>query len=277
MSTARRAAFVLCAMAGCAPARGEPPASTDVAETRGGETFQRITYTNARGATVHASLLAPRGRPSRAAGVVLQRDIGQQVEELTTRAQLLARAGGVVLLPEWALGGQGHPSDDAELWHCAAEDVRRAYDVLAARDDVDAQRLAFVGFGFGGSVGAIVATIDPRVRALVLVDPEGDARAGSTSSLRGHFDARYVGALAPSERLRRAPRHAPLLIQFGTAERALSDEDLATWTAAVGAGDGVKWYASSCGPEARTDLVAWLASAIGLDAKRMSAALQVAR
>jgi dienelactone hydrolase len=48
-------------------------------------------------------------------------------------------------------------------------DVLRAIDWLVARDDVDRARLAFVGHSFGAHIGGILAAVDGRPRAYVLM------------------------------------------------------------------------------------------------------------
>lgn len=47
--------------------------------------------------------------------------------------------------------------------------ARRAVDVLEQRPDVDADRIAFVGWSAGARAGAILAGVEPRLRALVLI------------------------------------------------------------------------------------------------------------
>jgi dienelactone hydrolase len=223
--------------------------------------IERVSFVNRRGGTIGAWLLrgdAADGVPH--PGVVLQHDIGNRGEDLMGDACRLAGAGAVVLLPDWALDAGGCPSDDTELWRCATDDLRRAFDLLAARADVDAGELGFVGFGFGASAGALLAATDARVRALALVDPEGDPRAGSYSSLRWRWNLERFDAPAPSESLRHAEAHAPVLLQLGTRERALSDEDLAQWIGAANGQDVEKWYATTHAPEALQDRLSFLIS-----------------
>ncbi len=48
-------------------------------------------------------------------------------------------------------------------------DIRRGIDLLAARSDVDARRIAYVGHGYGANWGAILSAIEPRLCAFALV------------------------------------------------------------------------------------------------------------
>ncbi len=81
----------------------------------------------------------------------------------------------------------------AEFLRQALLDGARCLDALLALPDIDAQRVALVGFSLGAIVGAHWGATDPRIRAVAL------ALAG-----------RGIGALDPSEAVARiAPR--PLL------------------------------------------------------------------
>ncbi len=60
-----------------------------------------------------------------------------------------------------------------ELVHQAVLDLGRALDALASRAEIDAGRVAFVGWGLGARVGARFCAVEPRVRAAVLIGPSG--------------------------------------------------------------------------------------------------------
>jgi pimeloyl-ACP methyl ester carboxylesterase len=48
-------------------------------------------------------------------------------------------------------------------------DLRRGLDYLATRQDVDSARIAFFGPSAGGQLGLVLAAVEPRYRAVVLV------------------------------------------------------------------------------------------------------------
>jgi hypothetical protein len=215
---------------------------------------QRVELGDGRGWPSSAVLLVGSGAVGRRfAGIVLQHDVGGRAADLMAEGRALAAAGAVVLIPDWALGSDGWSSDSTELWRCAIEAVQRSFDLLSARADVDPERLAFLGVGFGASVGATLATTDPRIRALALVEPAGDSRTGS-----------YSSALSPGDRLHDSQAHPPMLVQFGVVEHS-SGEDFAVWDAAVGsAGDQVHWYESAHEPTAVEARASFLASYLAL-------------
>ena len=83
-------------------------------------------------------------------------------------AVLLAQCGAVSLIVNVPGGGvAGTPEGDRDAMIMAVVALRRAADVLEARDDVDASRIAVVGHSFGAMMSAVAASIDPRFKAAV--------------------------------------------------------------------------------------------------------------
>lgn len=100
-------------------------------------------------------------------------------------------------------------------------DVAGAVDFLHARPEVDADRLAFVGYSFGAGVGLRHAVRDPRVKRLVGIalvqenyaDPFLDADSRPKLFIVGEHDPwapsdalrEYVARLSPPKTLRLVP------------------------------------------------------------------------
>ena len=83
-------------------------------------------------------------------------------------AILLARAGAVSLIVNApASVAAGTPEGDRDAMIAAVVTLRRAADLLEARDDVDPHRIAVAGHSFGAMMGAVAASIDPRFKAAV--------------------------------------------------------------------------------------------------------------
>jgi dienelactone hydrolase len=160
--------------------------------------------------------------------------------EFLPEAELYARVGVVSILPAYpwtrptpwyrGLVGPSNPEADLATYSQAVVDLRRAFDLLVARPDVDPKRLAYVGHSYGAQWGAILTAVDRRMKTSVLVggvprasvalerdDPSvgalpGDARQG----LDRYFQAlepidaiRYIGYAAP----------IPVLFQFARFEQ----------------------------------------------------------
>jgi formylglycine-generating enzyme required for sulfatase activity/dienelactone hydrolase len=56
--------------------------------------------------------------------------------------------------------------DHVLMW---AQDLSRALDYVETRPDLDAGRIAFHGVSWGGALGPLLAALEPRIRAVVLV------------------------------------------------------------------------------------------------------------
>lgn len=77
-------------------------------------------------------------------------------------AHHLARAGNAVLLPDKRGCGQSGGDWKAVGFEELAADARAAFDVLAARPEVDASRIGFVGLSQGGWIAPLAARGEPR-------------------------------------------------------------------------------------------------------------------
>ena len=138
---------------------------------------ENITYADG----VTAWLVRPNDQAAAAddfAGVVLwhwfsQEPLGDR-NQFLDEARELAGRGVVCLLPQGRFPWFDDPiGADHDVTAIEREVARfsAALDLLAARDDVDQDRLAVVGHDFGAMLASIVAAREERVRAAVLVAP----------------------------------------------------------------------------------------------------------
>ena len=161
-----------------------------------------------------------------------------QREYFLSEARALAPAGVVSLLIDAPFAREGamplftYTDRDRDEIVQSVVDVRRALDILGARPQVDAHRIAFVGSGYGATVGAILAGVEKRFKAFVLIS--GAAKA--TALLRmlptpdmakleetGVLDL-YLARMTvvDSDQWVARPRSAPILFQWGERERPVS-------------------------------------------------------
>ena len=94
------------------------------------------------------------------------------------RVDFIVKSGRALLLPVYK-GTFERPSglhsdypdesaqyrDHVVMW---GKDLGRAIDLVEARDDLDASRIAYFGASWGGALGAIMPAIEPRIAANVL-------------------------------------------------------------------------------------------------------------
>ena len=201
-----------------------------------GAVVTSLSYLGGRGA-VSAYLVAPAGTGKHPA-IVFVHDLSSKRDEFLAEAISLAklRRGAVSLLidapPARPAGWRRNfnpriVNNDRDLQIQAIVDVRRGVDLLASRPDVDASRIAFVGHGQGANWGAVLMSVEPRLRAFVLIagmisptdamrkdDPEW---ADMKYTLGKEGFERYlssIAALDPGNYLSHT-LGAPVLLQFG--------------------------------------------------------------
>jgi dipeptidyl aminopeptidase/acylaminoacyl peptidase len=111
--------------------------------------------------------------PSRnRAAIILAHGTGADRSSLLPETQMLARAGFGVLALDFP--GQG-ASAGRTLWGKGErEAISSAVDWLATRADVDASRIGAFGLSFGGYIVLQAASIDRRLRAIVLASTPSD-------------------------------------------------------------------------------------------------------
>ena len=137
---------------------------------------------SADGLTIAGELTIPRA-PGPHAAVILISDGGVQDRDhheahhrpfLVLADHLTRRGIAVLRMDDRGIGGSQGVFNDATLDTFAA-DVRSAAAMLAARDDIDPDRIALLGLGDGAAVAALAAAAGdgPSPRAIVLLSPPG--------------------------------------------------------------------------------------------------------
>ena len=196
-------------------------------------------------------------------------------DEFLDEARELASLGAVCLLPQgrfpWRIDPSGSAHDAAQV---EAEVARFAagLDLLAARGDVDPERLGVLGHDFGAMLAVLAAAVDPRVRCAALVAPTprwGDWFLPFWQIAEDRIDyLRAMRRLDPVERIADIGSR-PLLLQLG--RRDFYVPLMAGLELRRAAGDGatveLKAYDAEHDmrlPEVRADRGAFLAAALGL-------------
>ncbi len=180
--TARRAAVVFVLTAGASPTLGETPSfdydrGRPLAVAPAEVSLQNVLFTDAAGRRSEATIVLPPGR-GRHPGVLFVHWYAYAPSSNRTQffpdALALAREGVVSLLvdtpwsdPRWFPAR--NPEDDFATSVTQVKNLRRALDVLVSHDRVDGRRIAYVGHDFGAMFGALVASSDRRLGALVFV------------------------------------------------------------------------------------------------------------
>ena len=153
--------------------------SLDVKEVgvidRNGIHVHDITYASPKGGRVTAYLVVPRGK-ERFAGIVFGHWSYGTRTEFLPEALLYAEVVSLLIddlevrpAPWRRSAPITEPQAVFDNYIQTVIDFRRGIDLLLARPDVDPRRIAYVGHSSGARWGAILAAVDRRVRAAVLM------------------------------------------------------------------------------------------------------------
>jgi len=251
-----------------------------------------ITFASPKGGRVPAFLVVPVAKPNgKYAGIVFGHwGLGNRTEFLA-EAKLYARAGVVSLIIDypWTRPAQWRKpvftpqttsEQDRDTYIQAVIDLRRAFDLLLSRSDVDPHRLAYVGHSYGAQWGAILTAIDRRMHTTVLMagvpsfaaiyrdskDPgivELRQQIG-TVALEAHL--KVVGVLDAINYIKYSSP-IPVLFQFARYERNFDEPAMRHYYESAGEPKEAKWYSTGHelnDPAALKDRAKWLAQQLRL-------------
>lgn len=194
-------------------------------------------------------------------------------------AVALARGGALSLLVTFPWS---HDAFWGELFEDALRDIathrrivremRRLVAWLAARNDVDGDRLAYVGHSYGASFGGVLAGIEPRVRSYALLAPAptfSDIFVLNRRWIRGEARDEFARALSPLDppRYLAHAAHAALFFQLGREDHFFPHERIDQLVGAASEPKRVAWYDADHYLDhdlARADRAGWLHERLGL-------------
>jgi dienelactone hydrolase len=253
----------------------------ETTEQDGDLTVQVGSYASPKGGRVPASIWVPPGSGPFPA-VVLQHGLPSSKEGVADEARSFAGAGVLVVAidaPHARPEAQGREDaitldeQDADDQVQLIVDIRRAVDLLEARPDVDPARIGYVGISYGAAMGGLVAAMEHRLAACVLVVGDG----GLVSHLTGSDDEppesrpgwqAWFDVMWPIEPLHFVADAAmPLLYQSGLRDEQVPFPDAIAYQRAGPAHAEVRWYDSGHGlpDQAWLDQAQWLAQYLLFD------------
>jgi cephalosporin-C deacetylase-like acetyl esterase len=214
-------------------------------ETRdNGVTVTDVNWASATGERVTAWLVVPPGEGP-FAGLVYLHGSETDRDDFLDEAEAMATGGAVSLVLDAPfsrvgtdrrafLQSYGLPERERDMTAQAIIDVRRAYDILVARGDVDPDRLGYVGHSWGASAGATLAAVDERPAALILIAPRpswtgflATSDAGFVAAARAlvgaeKFDV-YLEVMAPFDAMAVADLldGERIYLQYGTIDEVV--------------------------------------------------------
>ncbi len=251
-----------------------------------GVKVQDVSYLSAKKGRVPGYLIHPVEGDGPFAGVVYMHwGQGDRTEFLSEAVQL-AKRGAVSLTIDApyhrpdieSYSFVAEPEKERDGYIQLVADLRRAYDLLAARKDVDPKRIGYVGHSLGATWGGALAGVEPRFAGYVLMgglprltDILGDdsyAKLLQQAFKREQLEL-YVEVLSPINPELFVGRASPasILFQFARHDRFISDASARDYLKAAGDSHAVKWYFTSHefnDPESPHDRMEFLAKKLGL-------------
>lgn len=221
---------------------------------------------------VDAYLVAPRRGTGPMPAVVFLHGAGGDREEQLGLATELAGRGALALTLTAPSRRKSPPTgaEPAQLLRWQRDTIvadvvaaRRALDVLGADDRVDADRLGLVGWSMGGRLAAIVADVDDRVRATVLVSagavPVDEYVEAAPLELRDDVQD-VLSPIDPLTHVRTID--GALFVQAGRADAIVPERALRSLAHAAPDGTRVSWYDAdhALNTRAERDRLDWLAA-----------------
>ena len=256
-------------------------------ERRGNVAIHDISYASPKGGRVPAYLVVPSGTGPFAAVIwghwYWDNSAMRNRKEFLDEAVALAPAGVMSLLTDGPVARPGHVEDPTPLNPQEATDLiqqivdmRRGADLLLARPDVDAKRLAYVGHSYNASVGGFLSGIDKRFVAFVLMagglSDESDLKTKEMQEYRQKigpekfdaFQAKY-GWLDPGKFVSHASP-AVVFLQYASREEFLNPDRARAYAAIVSKPKRFELYDAphALNAEARRDRIAFLAEQLNL-------------
>jgi dienelactone hydrolase len=256
-------------------------------QDRAGLKVLDVSYLSPKGARVPAYIVVPPGK-GMFPGIIFMHPAGRDAGRsyFLDEAIALSKLGAVSILidspfarpsPQPLLALTERDRDG--IVQCAI-DLRRAVDALLSRGDVDGQRIGYIGFSYGATMGGILSGVEKRIKAFVLMGggPKLSSFIRASQSPRvdrlrqeGGLEA-YLTTIAtidPDQYVKHASP-AAILFQSGRRDENVPVEEAAKYHQAASEPKAVKWYDAghSLNDEARRDRAAWLSHLLGIRTER---------
>ena len=253
-----------------------------VTSTTNGVEVSSISYSSPDGGLVTGLMWDPITRPDRRPGIVLMHGHPSKASDMTGIAQNYAQYGAVVIAIDAPFARRAGgamtmiPQLDSAEQVQAIKDLQRAVDVLRSRPNVDVDRIAYVGFSWGGATGALLVGIERRLKAAAIVVGHAgqvSLRTGpigfkSFSTLPCDVRVAWMRAMARLEPIRFVGNaNVPLLLQNGQSDEFVPVYLAAELHDATPQPRTILWYPTghNLGQQAMFDRHDWLVQHIGLD------------
>jgi dienelactone hydrolase len=234
---------------------------------------------------VPAYLITPPGKGPYPAVIYLHGAGGDRLE-MVYRASWLAGRGAVGLTVESPYS----PNREIQLGPGVAGlrkernrtvmgivELRRAVDLLQSLPQVDDDRIGFVGYSAGARSGAILAGVEPRIRAFVLMSGGEDTVDEFLALVSADQQDEVRPLLEDTDGLKYVAQASPakLLFQAGRQDQIVPRDALETLIRAGSEPKVVKWYDAghALNTRAEQDQLEWLSDELEIEGPPVKGAI----
>jgi dienelactone hydrolase len=227
---------------------------------------------------VPAFLLLPPGEGPYPAVIYLHGQGGDRLEMLYTASWLAGRRAVALTVEspyspnrsiELGPGVEGLRKERNRTVQGVVE-LRRAVDLLQSLPQVDDDKIGFVGYSAGARTGAIVAGVEPRIKAFVFMSGGEDSVDEFMSLVSEEQRAEVKPLLEDTDGLKYIAQASPskLFFQAGRKDSVVPKDALETLINAGSEPKKVSWYDAGHDlaiPKAQRDQLNWLADVLEID------------
>jgi len=213
-----------------------------------------LSYASLMGDTVPATLVIPAGEGPFPA--VLYLHCGHLATctkaEFSSEMIELAHVGIASLAINGPLLRMSAANFDPEpMFIYSVLDIRRGIDFLSTLPKIDPDRIGFVGHSYGATTGGILAGVEPRIRAFVLMAGHAQVSAVDGPASIAYLDAiNYIGHASP----------AAVYFQFAEEDLFISHDAAELFYQTASEPKYITWYPTGhdFNSDARYDRIQWL-------------------
>jgi cephalosporin-C deacetylase-like acetyl esterase len=259
-------------------------------EDRDGASIHDISYQSIKGGRVTAYLVVPSDKQQKVAGVIFMHPRPGSRKNFLDEALSLATAGAVSLLIDAPFSRAGEskrdfdptvtkPEADRDIYIQTVVDLRRGVDLLVSRSDIDSKRIGFVGHSYGAHTGAVLAGVEKRIKAYVIMAGAPSlteflristlpAIVKTRDSLTTDQREKYFTTLADVDPINYVAHANPatLFFQFGKTDSYPTEENARVYSARASDPKLVTFYEAghALNDDAKRDRAAWLGKLLNL-------------
>jgi len=211
-----------------------------------GMTVHDVSFAGGHNREVNAYLVLPVAKQPVPAVIFVHWGMGGRSQFLA-EAKLLAQTGLAALLVSLPF------ADSRKHFITSIIHLRRAVDLLTSDPRIDAKRIGYVGHSWGGTLGGILAGIEDRIRAYVLMAGFPSYANYAKRSDLDEFTGMYYVAHA---------RPAKLMFQFAVEDTFVSNEAARIYFESASDPKTIHWYKHTThkfdNEQAQLDRLNWL-------------------